>query len=87
MNGAASQYYYGSLYWIHRSGGKYTSSDIYILHSVLPLLILDGEFAARRVLVLIADKVSNLLIFRLLDGRLVGLAALAKNMLLDVVDA
>lgn len=51
------------------------------------LLVFDGEIRASRVLVLSTDKVANLLVLGLLDGRLVVLGALAEDLFLDKVDA
>lgn len=50
-----------------------------------PVLVLDGELASRLFLVLIADEVRDLLVLRLLDGTLIALVSLSKDVLLDEV--
>lgn len=50
-------------------------------------LILDGDIAARHILVFAPDEVANLFILRLLNSTLVVLGSLAQELLLDEVDA
>ena len=57
------------------------------LSSKSSLLILDRHIRAGRTLVLAADKVRNLLVLGLLDGRLVVLWALTEHLFLYEVDA
>lgn len=58
-----------------------------ILATELLILILNREVGPRGCLVLVSDEVGDLLVFGLLDGTLVILGALAKDMLLGPVDA
>lgn len=55
--------------------------------TIASLFVRNGEVLASLALVLATDEVRNLLILSLLDGALVVLLALAKEVLLDVVDA
>lgn len=50
------------------------------------LLVLDWKFFAGRTLVLSADEVGDLLIFGLLNGRLVTLVA-STHILLNIIDS
>lgn len=55
--------------------------------SIANLFVRNGEVLASLALVLATDEVRDLLVLGLLDGALVVLLALAKEVLLDVVDA
>ena len=57
------------------------------LSSIANLFVRNGEVLASLALVLATDEVRDLLVLGLLDGALVVLLALAKEVLLDVVDA
>ena len=57
------------------------------LSPIASLFVRNGEVLASLALVLATDEVRDLLVLGLLDGALVVLLALAKEVLLDVVDA
>jgi hypothetical protein len=63
------------------------NSPYLILHAVLLVLVLDEELLSCGILVLAADEVGYLLVLGLFGGGLVGLVALAQELLLDEIDS
>jgi len=69
-----------------RSKPKLLAQPTQATTGLVLLFLLDGELIARRLLVLVADRVSDELVLGLLSGALVILGALLEDCLLDPID-